>query len=420
MKARWLAIVVGVGLLIVPATALAIGDQASETIVEVRVHGNHTTPDADVVQLAAIAPGDPFRATTLADVRERLARSGRFRSVDVRKRYASLTDVTQVIVVIVVEEAVGVSVDVPEPGPLRKLGASTMWLPVLDYEDGYGFTYGARVSFVDLVGRGSRVSVPLTWGGERRASVELEQTFARGPFTRLEVTGGVWRRENPSYDVGDLRRGATARLERAITPWLRVGGHAALADVGFGDIDERTGAAGFDVVADTRLDPAFPRQAIYASFRWQRQWFEASEDTFRTRADVRGYVGLLGQTVLVLRAQHDWAAEPLPPFERSLLGGSASLRGFELGFRDGDRLAAGSAELRVPISSPVSVGRAGFALFADAGTTWAAGEAIDGTRVDRGFGGGFFMSALMLSGRIDVAHGVGSGTRAHFTLGVAF
>ena len=33
----------------------ASGQTTSETIVEVRVHGNHTTPDADVLRIAGIA-----------------------------------------------------------------------------------------------------------------------------------------------------------------------------------------------------------------------------------------------------------------------------------------------------------------------------------------------------------------------------
>ena len=70
-----------------------------------------------------------------------------------------------------------------------------MWLPMLRYEDGYGFTYGARVSFVDVLGPRSRLSAPLSWGGERRATAEFERTFDRGPISRILMTGGVWRRE---------------------------------------------------------------------------------------------------------------------------------------------------------------------------------------------------------------------------------
>ena len=68
-----------------------------------------------------------------------------------------------------VDEHAAVSTDDLIPGPLKRFRSAGMWLPVLDYADGYGFTYGARVSFVDVLGPRSRISVPLTWGGERKA-----------------------------------------------------------------------------------------------------------------------------------------------------------------------------------------------------------------------------------------------------------
>ena len=38
-----------------------------------------------------------------------------------------------------------------EPGPLR-VKSRLMFLPIITYADGYGFTYGGRVSTVDLLG----------------------------------------------------------------------------------------------------------------------------------------------------------------------------------------------------------------------------------------------------------------------------
>ena len=62
-----------------------------------------------------------------------------------------------------------------------------MFLPIVNYADGYGFTYGGRVSTIDLLGIGERLSVPLTWGGTRRAALEVERTFKTGPLTRVAV-----------------------------------------------------------------------------------------------------------------------------------------------------------------------------------------------------------------------------------------
>jgi outer membrane protein assembly factor BamA len=393
---------------------------AAETIVELRVHGNHTTPDAEVLRLSGVSTGQPFKPRTSSEIRERLEASRRFRSIDVRKRYVSISDPTAILVVIVVEEVAGISIDVPSPGPLRRLRANTMWLPVLRYDDGYGLSYGARFTFVNLLGRGTRVSTPLTWGGERRAAVEIERGFSRGPLTRLQATGGIWQSEHPSDDVTERRVEAIVRAERSVAPWMRVGASGRTAEVNFGGERDPMQAAGFDATIDTRRDPAFPRNAVYVAGGWDRLWFGGTPDTFRTRVDARGYLGVFGQTVLAVRGLHLWAADPLPPWEQPLLGGTATLRGYRLGYRTGDRLAAASAELRIPVSSPRGIGRAGIAIFADTGAVSDVPVPLSKARFDTGVGAGWFLHAPLVGLRLDVAHAVGGGTRVHFSMGVTF
>jgi hypothetical protein len=179
------------------------------------------------------------------------------------------------------------------------------------------------VSFVDVLGPRSRLSAPLTWGGERRAVAEFERSFERGPFTRILATGGVWRREHPSLDIGDRREGGTFLAERAVTPWLRIGGTASSASVHFGDTSDTLSTAGLEATVDTRRDPAFPRNAVFASVRWERLWFDQAADTSRLQADLRGFLGLFGPAVLAVRVQQSRAADPLPAFEQALLGGVA-------------------------------------------------------------------------------------------------
>ncbi len=392
----------------------------TDRIVEIRVHGNHTTPDAEVLRLAAVSPGTPCDAQTLAAIRAALDDSGRFRHVDVRKRYASISDTSAILIVIVVEERAGIALDVPDPGAMRTLRAHTMWMPILRSEDGYGLTYGARMSLVDVLGPRTRLSVPLTWGGERRAALEAERRFERGPVTRVIGTVGVSRREHPVSEVSDSRTGFTLRAERAMASWLRVAGAGGISDVAFGDVDERLKTFGGDVVLDTRRDPAFPRNAVYAAVGVQRLLFDTSPDTTRLTADARGFVGVFGQTVLALRAQHVRAADPLPAFEQVLLGGDATLRGFPLGYRSGDRLVSGSAEIRVPLSTPRRLRRLGVAVFADTATVYGARETLDGAVWDTGVGAGVFLQGPLVGLRLDVARGLGSGTRVHFSLGATF
>ena len=93
--------------------------------------------------MAGVAVGDPFTPATLEAVADRLRRSGRFDSVEVLKRYASIADPTRISLVLLVNEG-PVRLEWPdeddpsaEPKVVRRgvLG-NLMWLPILQFEDG--------------------------------------------------------------------------------------------------------------------------------------------------------------------------------------------------------------------------------------------------------------------------------------------
>lgn len=395
--------------------------QTSPGVVgEVRIHGNHTTPDADVLAIVGDVVGQPATDALVADVADRLEKSGRFDGVEVRKRYRSIDDPDDVLLMVVVDEFPGIDEFDLTPSPMKRFWSSGMFLPILHHEDGYGFTYGARVSFVDRLGPRSRISVPLTWGGERQARVQLERTFTRGPIDRISGEAGIGRRENPHYEIADRRTSYGARVESSVPRWLRLGAGAGVDDVKFGDVNDRLKRAGADLTLDTRVDPAFPRNAVHATFGWERLAFDAGRANRKT-ADVRGYLGLFGQTVLAVRGLSVTSDTPLPSYEHSLLGGSANLRGFDAGFKADDNLAAVSAELRIPLTSPLNIGRFGVKAFVDAGTAYASGAKLKDQHLDhRGIGGGVYLHLTVLSLALDVAKARGGDTRFHFGMGVTF
>lgn len=394
-----------------------------EILVEVRVHGNHTTPNDEILAIAGLLVGTPVNDGVLREASARLNRSDRFTAVDVRKRLRSIDDPSQVLVIIVVDEVAGVSADDLTPGPLKKIRALGMWLPILDYADGYGFTYGARFSFVETFGAHSRLSVPLTWGGERRVGGEAERTFERGPFSRIAAAAAIVRREHPFFDIGDTRQQVSVRAERAFTSWLRVGGGIRRDAVSFGELDTSFVAPGVDVLVDTRTDPAFPRNAIHVTAGVEQLRFEDTASVVRRTSDLRGYVGLFGSSVLALRATTSHVNAPLPHYEQVLLGGTGLLRGYRFGDRVGDNLAAFSAEVRLPITSPLSAGRMGLKGFVDAGTVYPWGRRLQNQSLDRGVGGGVFFTLTVLRAGLDVAWPLESDSRKprwHFGLGVTF
>jgi len=392
-----------------------------ETIAEIRVHGNHTTPDADVISLSGLSTGEAASETALRDAETKLRSSNRFDTVEVRRRFRSIDHASEILVVILVDERAAVTADDPTPGPLKRLGAASQWLPVLGYADGYGFTYGIRVAFADAIGASSRISVPLTWGGERRAGVEVERSFDRGLVSFVRVGASINRRENPFYELADLRRDVRVEVDRALVGWLRVGANARVANVEFGDdYDARHTAAGVHVAFDTRIDPSFPRNAIDARIGWERLAFSERDGQGRWLIDARGYVGIGGPAVLAVRGQLSRADGPLPAAEQPLLGGSDSLRGYRTGHRAGDNLAALTAEVRYPLTSPLNVGRFGVKGFVDAGTIWASGERLADQPFQRGIGGGVFFGAAVFMFNFDLGWPEDGKPRGHVGIGVSF
>jgi outer membrane protein assembly factor BamA len=424
--------VIGVALALAIATTQAAGAESppqaeGPKVAAVRIHGNHTTPDAEVTSLAGVTAGDPAAQGIEASVRERLERSGRFAQVEVRRRFATLDTNGDILLVIVVTERPGIVEDPTLPTGVRQVSRLTrggMFMPVLDYEDGYGFTYGALMTLAGVAGERSRLAFPATWGGTRQIAAKLDKQFTRGPFTRVEAVGSYSRRENPFYEIGDVRGSVRGRGERIIAGPLRAGVSGGWADVEFDPLHEQFSTFGADLTFDTRHDPGLPRGAVFLRGAYERDWFETGRPVNRFRADARGFVPLIKQSVLALRVYSETADATLPPYERSLLGGATdqrgTLRGFRAGFTSTDNLFATSAEIRIPISSPMSVGRLGVNVFFDAGAAYDRGQKLKDAKFYRGIGGGVWFSVAFVKLNLDVARGLGEGTRAHLSSGFTF
>jgi outer membrane protein assembly factor BamA len=409
-----------------PQPVPAAQTQPAEVIAEIQVHGNHVTADADVIALAGISIGAPFTADTIAQVTAKLKASHKFDDVNVLKRYASISDLSKISLVMIVNEG-PVRIDfekgpdgeevavVKRNGGFRKL----MFLPILDGEDGYGLTYGVTASLADVAGDRSRLSFPLSWGGTRRAAVELEKNFVSGPFTRVKVGGAIQRRTNPAFHEHDERRRGWVRAERALG-YFRLGATAGLERITFGPLRDDLKSFGGDVTFDTRLDPTYPRNAVLATAAWERVSFDRGGSLQRTRLDGRGYLGLIKQTVLAVRVMREGANNAQPAYFRPLLGGWSNLRGFKAGAFFGDIVVAGSAELLVPLSSPLSVGRMGVSLFVDSGTAYDYGQRLRDQVRHTGYGASVWMSATVFRLSLSVAHGQGAGTRVNFGGGLTF
>jgi outer membrane protein assembly factor BamA len=415
--------------LLVLTIGLLADAQPVEHIVEIQVHGNLLTPDAEVLRIAGVETGMAVDANTVNDAAARLRASKKFEQVDVLKRFASIADPSQISLVILVDEGpVTLRGDgrmtpgadgPPIPGLSKASALGLMLMPILKFEDGYGFSYGARAAIPGIAGKGSRISFPATWGGDKRAAAEFDLPMKVG-LSRFQAGGGIGRRKNPFFAENDDRSGVWMRGDRTIARPLRVGASAEWEHVTFGGVPDRFVRLGGDVTVDTRIDPLLPRNAIDARVAWDHLAFANTPNANRVDADVRGYLGLIGQSVVMIRGQWEGASQGLPPYLRPLLGGIANLRGFRAGSAAGDTLVGATAELRVPVTSPLDIAKVGVSAFLDTATVYDRGQHVRDQHFERGTGGGVWLSAAFVRFDLYVAHALGGSTRAQFAASVSF
>jgi outer membrane protein assembly factor BamA len=395
-------------------------------IAAIQVQGNTLTPDAEVIQASGLTEGAPFSDSLLASTAARLEATKRFQHVNVLKRYGSITDPTQIVVVIRVDEGPVHVVPAVSPGQAPRVARrgrlNVMFIPLLDAEDGYGLTYGAQVAVTGNSGVGSRVVFPVSWGGDKRAGAEFQRDFTSRLAPRVRTGVLVQRRTHPFYNSNADRTRTWARGEWRLAKPLYFGATAAWQKATLLGRTDRTRSLGADLVLDTRLDPVLPRNAIYARAALDRLHFsdKADKPIARTELETDGYLGMYRGSILVLRVLREDMNRQAPPFFEWVLGGADTLRGFRAGTAVGDTLVATSAELRVPLTSPLKIARFGISVFMDAGTAYDKGQRLADQHLRRGVGGGVWAAATLFRVSLMVAHGVGAGTRVHFSAGLTF
>jgi outer membrane protein assembly factor BamA len=434
----WATILVAAILAQPPA---ATASQSIETIAAIQVQGNTATPDEEVRRIAGVRVGMPFDATTAETVATRLRAAKRFESVEVRKRFASIADPSQITLVIIVDEGPVKIVMTGDPDSptrvVRKRLPNMLVLPILGREDGYGLTYGARLTLPDpqWMGKRSRVMFPLTWGGTKQAAIDLEKRFDGGVIDRVTAGASISRRQNLAFDQDDDRARLFVRGEHEFARQLRVGASTGWQQASFEGVADRFAQVGADIVIDTRVDPIPARNAVYGKASWEHLGFgdrplstpsQSGEyggyqgAANRTTVEGRGYLGLVGQAVLEGRVLREDSDRPLPPYLQPQLGGLSTLRGFRTGSFVGDTLVVMSAELVLPLTSPIKLGRFGVSAFIDRGTVYNKGERFGDQTMREGYGAGIWAAAAFLRLNVAVAHGRGASTRVHVGGNITF
>src|SRR5262249_51826968 len=160
----------------------------------------------------------------------------------------------------------------------------------------------------------------------------------------------------------------------------------------------------------------YPHNAIYVRASADRLRFP-DRSLWRSNLDGSGYLGLYHGIVLALRAFHQDVSRPAPAYYKSILGGTSNLRGFRAGAAVGDTMAGASAEVRIPLTSPLRVARFGTHVFIDTATAFDKGQRFSGQPLKKGIGAGIWFTAALFQMNLAIAHGLKASTRVHFSAG---
>src|SRR5262249_57745773 len=123
-----------------------------------------------------------------------------------------------------------------------------------------------------------------------------ERPFKSGPLTTVHTGFGVSSQTNPRFLLTDRRVELNAGADRKISI-LRLGAEAGVTNVRFGTLEERFSTYGANAAIDTRKDPVFPANAVYAFAGWHTLNREGLPRIGVVRGDVRGYWRPVGQVV---------------------------------------------------------------------------------------------------------------------------
>ncbi len=389
----------------------------AEVIEEVRVHGNRRVTAQEIISIAAVSAGVQLEPDTPDEIKKRLIDTGRFDSVEVAKHYRSLTATDQVVLLITVVEK----------KTLRdKLKFSRLPRQV---DNEYGWpSVGFSLSLVDAFGAGERISFPFTFGGLNRAAVEAEFPDVL-PGRVFHSSVAVSSRRNPHYKVWDVRKETLAGVRREFGSFLLdfQGGWTGVDFGGWTGVDvrhlnDRFFTYGARFAYDTRGVQSIPRDAVYLGLAWNRMALtERRPDLNRYQVDARGYKGLWGQAVLASQVRYDTADGRLPDYERPVLGGPLTLRGYQPGQFVGDTRLISSVELRLPLSSPMAMRhQAGVLLFWDAGTVLESGQSLRDARIRHGIGPGVFLLLAGVGFKLDLGYDLHHTWHGHFSTGFRF
>lgn len=355
---------------------------AQEKIDVIKVHGVVEVSEEEVVSLSGVKAGDEFNEGTIEALRERLFASGKFSSVEVLKRYRSITDTSKVSLVIIVSEK-------------QSFFNQFMFMPEFGFSDGGKFVYGGYIGATDLFGLGEHTTIPLIMQGSKINTLGISSFFdSEGPlYNRITVSAMKTINENQHFELDDERILVNLNIARRLGP-LFLSANGGYEEVKFRELKDDYYTYGVVANIDTRKDVLLPGDAIFLGVNWQRYDDRNSDNNYDIYSfDARAYKGLIGRSLIGGQVLYQKSNDLLPDYLRPYLGGNSRLRGYDEGSFLGDQYFLATAEIRLPFTGAASETLAGFHAFYNVGKVAFHDEDLWDAELKKGAGiGGFWFS----------------------------
>jgi len=363
-----------------------------QPILQITITGLKRTKVAFVLDRLASRVGQPFQAAGIEQDDERMDRMGLFSSIQ--------------IVPVQRENGVDLEIQLSEIAPFLPY-------PSLEYNDENGVALGGGVKFGNLLGRGISGSISARFGGQTDMEILLDSAWSPNPSPWYDVVTYYRNRLNSLDDFKENAFEGVLRAGYQFHPAFRLGGQfdymSMQSDTPEATLSpsNRDWTPGLGVVAeyDTRDFVSNPRRGWRNSVDFTKYggFLSGDGDFARVNFDVRRFhpigdrhsVALFSLTTL----QSGTVGEEIPVYRDFHIGGANTIRGWDIGAREGKNQMINTLEYRYDVLKIRSFRVFGIGLYAgvqvaafgDLGTAW--NDSDDFTRNFIG-GGGFGVRLL--------------------------
>jgi len=405
--------------LLLSCSAASQGIPGVPVIDTVIVVGNEKTEMYVIVDEMTLGPGSPVTQLQLAYDRDRIYSLGLFTSVDLQFDSVSVPRTLYVIV--------------------RERWHIIPQL-IIGFRDGdpKKLYFGAGFLHNNLRGRNQKLYLSLAFGYDPAFALSyLDPLFDHEHRLWLGVSLAYSRIRNRSVEAatsGDFDENhydVSATLGKRFTLHERLGLRLGYSVIAVSEYEEgRTQSpdgtdnfltVGLQYTLDTRDLAEYASRGAYTDLSVVKIGIGESEVNYgRAGFDLRRYEPTLFDITFVARGYGSLVfGGEVPSYGKAYLGYTERVRGYFSDVFEGDNVALGTVEFRVPIISPrvvqlsglpipkeFAVWRLGLGLtfFADAGTTWLRGDVLTFSSFRSGYGAGLdFILPYSLMVRINYA-----------------